>query len=147
MGKLLRAFGAEIMVCDPLLGNAELANGEQKVSLDEGLAAAQVVSLHASGAQCLLGEAEFERMQQGTILLNSARGELVDEEALVQALESERVAAAWFDAFWEEPYQGSLLSFDQVLLTPHVATYTAQCRADMELQAVANLLRDLGVRP
>ena len=80
----------------------------------------------------------------GVIVLNSARGELVDEDALVAALESGRVSGAWFDAFWEEPYTGPLTRFDQVLLTPHVGTYTQQCRLSMESAAVHNLLRDLG---
>ncbi|MFP6583153.1 MAG: NAD(P)-dependent oxidoreductase [Candidatus Hydrogenedentota bacterium] len=79
------------------------------------------------------------------VLLNSARGELVDESALVKALESGRVGGCWFDAFVEEPYVGPLAKFDQVLLTPHAGTYTRECRLSMESAAVENLLRDLGV--
>ena len=71
--------------------------------------------------------------------------ELVDEEALIVALDLGKVQGAWFDAFWEEPYRGKLLGFKQVLMTPHVSTYTRQCRCSMEMSAVENLLRDLGV--
>ena len=78
--------------------------------------------------------------------MNSARGALVDEAALLTALDSGMVAGTWFDAFWEEPYTGKLTNYDQALLTPHVGTYTEQCRLQMESEAVNNLLRDLGLR-
>ena len=147
VGRLLRAFGAEILVTDPFLSEDSLEEGTRLVSLDEGLREAQVVSLHASGAQCLLGAREFAQMRDGVVLLNSARGELVDEDALIEALDNGKVGAAWLDVFWEEPYQGRLTEVDQVLLTPHISTYTRQCRLSMEVAAVKNLLRDLAESP
>lgn len=145
VGELLRAFGAELLVYDPFLDDSQLTHGERPVSLDAGLAEAAVISLHASGEACLLDAAAFARMREGVVLLNSARGELVEETALVEALRSGKVGGAWFDAFWQEPYQGPLLQFDNVLLSPHVGTYTRQCRLDMETAAVKNLLRDLSL--
>lgn len=140
---LLRAFGAQILVHDPYLDPATLEHGERVVDLAEGLAEAEVISLHASGEACLLDAAAFGHMRDGVILLNSARGGLVDEQALVGALDRGQVAGVWFDAFWQEPYTGALTRYKQALLTPHVATYTRQCRLEMESQAVSNLLRDL----
>ena len=145
VGELLRPFGAQILVADPLIETDSLKNGEKLVTLEEGLAEAQVISLHASGVETLIGREQFEQMQEGVYLLNSARGELVDEAALIEALESGRVAGVWFDAFWQEPYSGALLQFEQALLTPHMGTYTRQCRRQMEVEAVNNLLRDLAV--
>ena len=144
-GELLRAFGAELLVYDPLVAPASLENGERAVSLAEGLAEAEVISLHASGEACILDADAFATMSDGVVLLNSARGGLVDETELVAALDLGKVAAAWFDAFWQEPYSGPLVGYEQVLLTPHVGTYTKQCRSGMETEAVRNLLRDLGV--
>jgi len=145
VGELLRAFGAELLIHDPYIDAASLTHGERMVSLDKGLAEADVISLHAAGEQCLLGPDAFARMRPGAILLNSARGGLVDEAALIDALKNGTIAGAWLDAFWQEPYKGPLLDFEQVLLTPHVGTYTRQCRLDMETTAVRNLLRDLGL--
>jgi D-3-phosphoglycerate dehydrogenase len=141
-----RAFGARIIVCDPAVAPSDLQHGEETVDLKEGLKRADIVTLHASGAETLIGAAELAAMRPEAILLNSARGELVDEGALVETLESGRLAGAWFDAFRREPYDGPLLRFDNVLLTPHAATYTSRCRLSMELQAVENLLRDLNVQ-
>ncbi|MCX8130829.1 MAG: hydroxyacid dehydrogenase [Clostridia bacterium] len=145
-GELFQVFGADILVVDPAVKPEMLCNNERLVSLEEGLNEAQLISIHASGTDVLLGHREFELMKEGVILLNSARGELVDENALVRALDEERVSGAWFDAFWEEPYKGVLCRYEQVLLTPHVSTYTRECRLSMETEAVKNLLRDLGVR-
>lgn len=146
---VLGSLGARILVADPHVAADAVAAPAQRVSLADGLAQADVVSLHAGGEQVILGEAEFVAAKRGLILLNSARGELVDEGALVRALQSGQVGKAWFDAFWREPYDGPLRQFPQVLLTPHSATYTRRCRLGMETEAVRNLLRDLGqeVRP
>ncbi len=130
-GELLRAFGAELLIHDPYVDPASLTHGEKAVSLDEGLAEAEVISLHAAGEDCILGADAFAKMKDGVVLLNSARGGLVDEAALVDALNSGKVAATWFDALWQEPYTGPLTQYDQALLTPHVGTYTRQCRGGM----------------
>lgn len=143
-GELLRAFGAELLVCDPYVDPGMLRDGERAVSLAEGLAEAEVISLHASGEDVVLGRGQFAQMRKGMVLLNSARGGLVAEDALVAALEDGTVRAGWFDAFWKEPYTGPLTRYPQVLLTPHISTYTVQCRRNMETAAVKNLLHDLG---
>jgi len=142
---LLQAFGAEILICDPAVTQHALPSGCTLCSLEEGLPQADIITLHAAGDQPILERPQFDRMKKGVLLLNSARGELVGQSALIVALEEGRVGGAWFDAFWEEPYTGKLCDYPQVLLTPHTATYTTRCRLHMETQAVENLLRDLGL--
>jgi len=144
VAEFVQAFGGNVTVYDPYLNDANLPSGIESVAfLDQGLMAADIVALHASGDLQIFGPKEFDAMQEGAFLLNAARGELVDEDALIAALDSGKLAGAWFDAFWEEPYTGPLTEYEQVLLTPHVGTYTRQCRLAMESAAVANLLRDL----
>jgi D-3-phosphoglycerate dehydrogenase len=136
---LLSAFGATVLGVDPALRGA--LDGIRLVPLAEALAAADIVTLHCSGEARVLGPEEFRRMKPGTLLLNAARGGLVDEAALVCALDEGRVAGAWLDAFEEEPYDGPLTRYPQVLLTPHVGSYTKECRARMEMEAAENLIR------
>jgi D-3-phosphoglycerate dehydrogenase len=145
VSELLRPFGTEIAVCDPYIDPDQLPDYVRPVTLTEGLAEAEVISLHASGKETLLGPAEFDQMKDGVVILNSARGALIEESALVNALDSGRVRSAWLDVFWDEPYTGPLTRYKQVLLTPHISTYTEQCRRQMEVAAVENLLRDLGI--
>lgn len=143
-GNMLQALGAQVLAYDPAL-SADAYGDTQAVSFEEGLAQADVVSLHAGGDKTILDAQAFARMREGTILLNSARAGLVDEAALIEALIRGIVSKAWFDVFWQEPYKGKLAEFPQVLMTPHVSTYTRQCRLGMEMQAVQNLLRDLDI--
>jgi D-3-phosphoglycerate dehydrogenase len=142
--ELCKAFKPNIYVVDPYVN--ELVDKDVKmISLEEGLKLADVISLHASGVEEIIGENQFAIMKEDVILLNSSRGELVSEEALLQNLDSRKIKATWFDAFWEEPYTGRLTEYDNAFLTPHIGTYTKQCRKSMETDAVENLLRDLGL--
>ncbi len=143
--ELMSPFGIRVFVVDPVLEQGDLAAGETLVTLDEGLKQADVVSLHASGEEVILGPEQFDIMKRGALLLNSARGELVDENSLLQALDDGVLKGAWFDAFWREPYAGPLLGRNDVILTPHLGTYSEQCRLSMELSAAKNLLNDLGL--
>lgn len=142
---MLRYFNTEIFIVDPKFHQTDLTKGEKLVNLEEGLLNADVVSLHASGTEEIITEKEFSTMKKGIYLLNSARGELINETALINALNKGIVSAAWLDVYAREPYSGPLSRFDQVLLTPHVSTYTRQCRSRMETEAVQNLLRDIHI--
>lgn len=141
--RLAKSLGATIHVFDPQVKTGDGVADVVHPTLAAALPLADVISLHAGGDQVLLGTSQFTAMKNGAVLLNSARGELVDEAALVTALESGRVSKAWFDAFWQEPYSGDLARFPQVLMTPHTSTYTRWCRREMESQAAQNLVRDL----
>ncbi len=138
VGKLLQAFGAKVMAVDPqLTGTVE---GIPLVDFEEALKTADVVSLHCSGEKCLLGKKEFSLIKKGVYILNAARGSLIDEQALKQALDDQKVAGAWLDTFEKEPYQGDLCDYAQVILTPHVGSYSLECRRSMEMEAADNLI-------
>jgi D-3-phosphoglycerate dehydrogenase / 2-oxoglutarate reductase len=100
-------------------------------STEEVYAAADFLTLHlplTPETRGLLGAEAFARMRDGVRLVNAARGELVDEEALVDALRRGKVAAAALDVFSTEPYAGPLLELDNVVVTPHLAASTAEAQ-------------------
>jgi D-3-phosphoglycerate dehydrogenase / 2-oxoglutarate reductase len=142
---LFHNFGSNIMVCDPLIKESEVDKSFKLVGLQEGLQTAQIISLHAAGENQILTRNEFGLMKDGVMLLNSARGNLIEEQALIDALDSGKVASGWLDTFPSEPYSGRLTDYEQLILTPHMSTYSIQCRKDMEIAAVSNLLRDLAI--
>ena len=138
IAQLLKAFEAEILVCDPGYGKNEIPY--PIMNLENSLPLADVIALHASGEKPILGPHEFPLMKRGAFILNGARGKLIDEDALMEALDSGQVAGAWLDTFSNEPYDGSLANYKQVILTPHVGSYSYEGRLQMELDAVDNLI-------
>ena len=142
---LLTPFEPKFLVTDPYIDSGTDLGNATLVSLDEGLAEADVITLHAAGDQVLLGSREFSLIKEGAIIANSARGGLVDEDALLAAMDRGHLGGVWFDSFWKEPYEGTLLQKESFFATPHVGTYSAPCRSMMETEAARNLVRDLGM--
>ena len=137
VAELLRPFQVNMIVVDPLVKKAD---GISCMTLRDALPLADIITVHVNGESCLLGSAEFHLMKKGVCILNAARGGVINEQALVEALQANKVAAAWCDVFDQEPYQGPLQKFPQVILTPHIGSYTEECRRAMEMQAAQHLI-------
>lgn len=142
VAELLSPFGVKILVVDPYV-DENICAEYQKVTLQAALPKADVITIHSSGQNCIIGEKEFLIMKKDIYLLNVARGGVISENALVKAIEDGSVAGAWLDTFNEEPYEGPLCGYQNVILTPHVGSYTAECRSRMEIEAVENILKAL----
>jgi D-3-phosphoglycerate dehydrogenase len=98
---------------------------------DEVYSVADVITLHlplTNETRGLLGAEAFARMRDGVRIVNAARGELVDEEALADAIRTGKVAGAALDVFSSEPYSGPLLELEQVVVTPHLAASTTEAQ-------------------
>lgn len=141
-----RAFGMEISYCgrhaaDPALV-AELE--AERLSLDELIEAADVLSLHCpltSETRHLISAARLAQMKPGGILVNAARGSVVDEAALVEALRSGPLAAAALDVYEHEPeVHPGLLELENVTLLPHLGSATVETRRAMAELAAANAI-------
>jgi phosphoglycerate dehydrogenase-like enzyme/MoaA/NifB/PqqE/SkfB family radical SAM enzyme len=135
---LMAAFGADVRWFDPHVEG----DGKRAGTLEELLEWSDIISLHASldgAGKRLIGRGELQKCRKGVIIINTARGELIDEEALVWALDSGIVGGAGLDVFEKEPYEGRLTGFDCVVTTPHVSSNVKETRDAMEKEAVANL--------
>ena len=82
-------------------------------------------------------------MKKTAILINTARGGLIDEDALAKAIKNQDIGGVGLDAFKKEPYTGELKDFDNVILSSHVGSYTVETRKKMERETVENLLEGL----
>ncbi len=144
VAQLLKAFDVQMIGCDVYPDEVwAKQNNVELVSATELLKRSDIVTLHLKNDKnfpFVLGEKEIRLMKPQSILLNLSRGELVDEQALYFALKEGYLAGAGVDVFSQEPYSGKLSTLDNVLMTPHIATLTAQSRLEMEVQAVENLL-------
>ncbi len=142
-----RGLGMRVIAADPHI-NAEVAAklDVELVSVDELIERADVVSVHVPRTKettGLLGDAAFARAKPGLLVINAARGGIVDEEALLRALEDGRVAAAALDVFVEEPPAADhpLVVHPNVICTPHLGASTAQAQLNVSV-AVAEQVRD-----
>lgn len=144
VASLLAPFKVKILVVDPFL--EEIGTNTSVLPLEEALPKANIISLHSSGEDCVLGKKEFELITPGTFVLNAARGGLIDESALITALDDGTIQGAWLDTFGQEPYSGPLRDYPQIVLTPHVGSYTRECRKKMEMESVLNLIQVLKER-
>ena len=143
-----RARGLEMKVLahDPYVTPAAAREVEvELVTLDELLKRADVISLHTSlspATEKMFGAAVFAKMKRGARLVNCARGELIDEAALAEALKSGQLAAAAVDTFAEEPPKNSpLIGLANLIATPHIAGSTAEAQEEVGT-AVAQQVRD-----
>ena len=134
VAELLQPFNVDVIVVDPFL--EEYINNYVFLPLAEALPQADIITIHSSGENCILGKREFAMLKKGVYLLNPARGGLVSESSLIEALNNSTVRGAWIDSFQNEPYSGPLINYDNVILTPHVGSYTIECRRKMEMEAV-----------
>lgn len=140
------AFGMEILLAGRSTPDPGVVDGlgARVVELDELLTASDVVSLHCPltpDTRHLIGAAQLRAMKPSAHLVNTARGPIVDEAALVAALESGEIAGAGLDVYEDEPrVHPGLLARDDVVLLPHVGSATVETRTAMADLAVANVL-------
>ena len=124
---IANALGMKVIGCDPCVKDAD---GIDMVSFEDVLAKADFVSLHVpKQAEPVIGAAELAKMKDGVYLINCARGGVVDEAALLDALISGKVAGAGIDVYVEEPTKNiDLVSHPNVSVTPHVGASTAEAQ-------------------
>lgn len=147
--EMAKALGMRVIAYSRHAVPEEIA---ENVDLPGLLSRADVISLHCPATpqtHHLLNAQAFSAMKDGAIVINTARGAVMDHEALVKALESGKLAGAGLDVYPEEPnIPSSLLAMDNVVCTPHVGANTAQTRADMAAACAAQILDALaGKRP
>jgi D-3-phosphoglycerate dehydrogenase len=141
VAKLLSVFECELSYHDPYLSDGLL--NLDNLPLEELLGWADIVSIHACGNKTIIGEKEISLMKKGSWLINTSRGDSIDEEALYNSLKKGYLRGAAVDVFNEEPYYGKLTELDNIILTPHIGSYAVESRAEMEKEAVVNLLKEL----
>jgi D-3-phosphoglycerate dehydrogenase len=144
VASLLSAFGCRIGYFDPFTRVRINEGWTSFASLADLAAGSEIITIHAApqeDGRALLDKNFFSSCKKGVVLINTARGSLIDEAALETALEDGTVSAAGLDVFSSEPYSGPLLNYPQVIATPHVSSNTHESRRAMEMEAVENLIR------
>lgn len=155
VGKIAAGVGMRIAAYDPFIKEADLhldfLQTDQHVvvhikttSLDDLLAQADFITLHVSfseGSPAVISTAEFAKMKKGVGIVNAARGGVIDEKALLEALEQEKVAFAGLDVFLNEPTpDSSILKNNKISLSPHIGASTAEAQQRIGIEMAERVI-------
>jgi D-3-phosphoglycerate dehydrogenase len=151
VGKKISAFGVRVVAFDPYLDKTQ--EGIELKDFDTVLKESDFISIHCplnDSTRHLIGEQEFRKMEKKPIIINTSRGPIVDEKALIQALEQGLISGAGLDVLEKEPpdVQNPLLKMENVILSPHVGFYSEESISELKRRTaknVADVLR--GRRP
>lgn len=148
--KLLRPFEVTLLASDPALDATFAdANGIRPMPLDELITKSDVLTFNlsfSSGTKNLLSGSRIAMLKPTAVIVNCARGGIIDEAALAVFLRDHPDAGAYLDTFDVEPYRGPLTELDNVLLSAHIGSYAREARERMETEAVEHLLQGLAGR-
>lgn len=147
VAELFRGLGNDVLGYD-LYPDNTWANKNDVIMLakNELLQKSDIITLHIpKSKRPFIGKDEINLMKNNVFLINVARGGVVDEQELFEALKNKKLAGAATDVFSSEPYHGPLCELDNVILTPHIGSYAREGKLKMEIQAVINLLNALNM--
>lgn len=138
VSKILKSFCKNIFIVDPFNKSKSFNN----ITYEEALKIGEIFSLHTNSKNLFFTQSDLNKIKKKNIfILNSSRGHNIDENAILYGLNNNIINGVWLDVFKEEPYMEGLLYNDKrILMTPHVSSYTIECRKNMEIQATLNLI-------
>ncbi len=152
VARRVRGMGMTVLAYDPYIAPEQAEkSGVELVELDTLLREADFITLHMprnASTYHILGAAEFKKMKQGVRIINCARGGLIDEAALCDAISSGQVAGAGLDVFEEEPPTSCpLISMDSVIVTPHLGASTHEAQVNVAVQVAEQIVKALKGEP
>jgi D-3-phosphoglycerate dehydrogenase len=148
-----KAFGLTVIAHDPFVAEDMLVSaGVEGVGFDDLLARSDFISVHAPllpATRGLMNAAAFAKMKKGALIVNTARGPLIDEPALIAALDSGHLGGAALDVVTTEPLpkDSPLLGRDNVILTPHTAFYSVEALEELQTKCASDVARVLSGEP
>jgi D-3-phosphoglycerate dehydrogenase len=147
--KKITAFGVRVIAFDPYLEKAP--EGIELKDFDSVLKESDFISIHCplnDSTRHLIGEQEFGKMEKRPIIINTSRGPIIDERALIQALEKGLISGAGLDVLEKEPpdSQNSLLKMENVILSPHIGFYSEESISELKRRTAKNVSEVLAGR-
>jgi len=145
--QLVNGFNLNILAFDLYRDeNYEKKYSVKFCDLDTLLTQSDIVSIHlnlSAKTNQLLNKDNINKLKPECILINTSRGEIIDEAALVSSLKENKILGAGLDVYNQEPYNGPLTELENVVLTPHIGSYAKEVRIQMEIEATKNLIKGL----
>lgn len=147
LAAMVQPFSMKIFAYEPYPDNDFVVkNRISLLPLNEILSQCDIISLHlplSDDTFHMIGKKELSLMKKDAVIINTSRGGLIDESALIEALKNRAIGGAAIDTFEKEPYIGELTNFENVILTCHMGSSAIETRRQMELETVNNLINAL----
>ncbi|MBL52216.1 MAG: hypothetical protein CMG57_09705 [Candidatus Marinimicrobia bacterium] len=144
---LLNGFNCKFLAHDKIYDEEFISTyGIEKSSLEDIFIKSDIICFHLSYTpelNHLISYDLLKKCSKSPIIINTSRGQIIDEKALIKALDLKLLSGIALDVYEKEPYDGPLCDRDDVLLTPHIASFTREVREKIEIEAVNNLLKNL----
>ena len=152
VAKRAQGMGMKVVAYDPFISEEKLKDlGIKLLVLEEIIKQADFITVHTpltDETKNLIGEKEFNKMKNGVRIINCARGGIINEEALLNAIKTEKVAGAALDVFENEPpYKSDLLNCDEVIVTPHIGASTKEAQFNVAITIADQVLKALKGEP
>ena len=145
--RLTRGFNFQILAFDLYHDkNFAVENNVKFCDYDTLISNSDIITVHLNltdKTNQLLNSSSISKMKSECILINTSRGEIIDEDALFKALQEKKILGAGLDVYQNEPYKGPLTKLENVILTPHIGSYAKELRVQMEIEAVNNLIKGI----
>ena len=136
VGDVMQTLGAQIIVHDPKFDNS--------VDIEELYKTSDIITFHTPTLDKIIGKKQLKIMKDDVIIINTSRGTLFNEKELYDVLSTNNKMSMGIDVYENEPYlDGDLLLLDNVLLTPHIGSFTSKARKEMEKESVENIIKYL----
>ena len=137
--KILKNFGVKILI------NEKKKIKQKNTKLDILLKRSDIISININlgSKKKLLNKTKLKNCKKGCIIINTSRPEVIDYNELYKMLKNKRIRAAGLDVFDQEPYFGKLINLDNVILTPHIGSYSQEIRSKMEKEALNSIIKYL----
>ncbi|MGI6687973.1 MAG: phosphoglycerate dehydrogenase [Christensenellales bacterium] len=148
LAEYVKGFNMRVIAYDMFESEQFIQQGGEYVCFDELVTQSDFISIHVpltKQTHHLFGENEFSKMKESAILVNTSRGSVVDEQALITALQDKKIAAAGLDVFEQEPLplKSVLRELENVVIVPHIAAFSIDTMRKMDLQAIKNMTEAL----
>ena len=151
----LKAFECEVLACDPYIAEKRALDlGVKLVPLDEIIRVCDIITVHTpltEETRNMIGKKELAGMKEGVIIINAARGGIINEEAMLEALNSGRVAGAGFDVWSQEPPDSeilkNLIAHEKLVVTPHLGANTFEAQVNVAVDVSREIIHYLDEQP
>ena len=138
--KLLKPFNTNVIIYDKIKKYHKNLNF---LPLKKALQLADIITIHTNTEQEILGKAEFKLLKKGVIICNSSRGSVINEKEIITYIEKKIIRKIWLDVFNHEPYFGKMSKYKNIIMTPHIGSFTQETRKKMELKAIQNIIHNI----